>query len=298
MQAFSALGVGADRRSRRHPERWEGLVFTIGDVSKITGLTVKTLRFYHEKGLLIPTCVDEGTGYRYYDRSKIETARVITHLRSLDLSLEEIGEILRTAGDDADLREVLERQKATLKAKIRRYREVVSLLDQFLNQEEHARRIMAESSFQIEVKTLDPVLVAGIRMKGRYADCGKAFGRIGKRFGRHSRGKPLLLHYDAEFREGDADFEACLPIRQGKTAEGMAVRELPGGRCVSLLHQGPYDQLGRSYARILEYVRGKGYEVTLPTREVYHKGPGMIFRGNPQNYLTEIQIPITDRVVS
>ena len=70
----------------------------------------------------------------------------------------------------------------------------------------------------------------------------------------------------------------------------IAVRELPGGRCVSLLHRGPYDQLGRSYASVLEYVRGKGYEVVLPTREIYHKGPGMIFRGNPKNYLTEIQM--------
>jgi DNA-binding transcriptional MerR regulator/effector-binding domain-containing protein len=269
-------------------------VFTIGDVSKITGLTVKTLRFYHEKGLLIPSCVDEQTGYRYYDRSKIETARVITHLRSLDLSLEEIGEILRTAGDDADLRDVMQRQRATLQGKIRRYREIVSLLDQFLNQEEQARRIMAQSSFQIEEKTTGPVLVAGIRIKGRYADCGKAFGRIGKQFGRHIRGKPLLLHYDAEFREDNADFEACMPIQQVKPVDGIAVRELPGGRCVSLLHKGPYDQLGRSYAQILDYVRGKGYEVVLPTREVYHKGPGMIFRGNPKNYLTEIQIPITD----
>jgi hypothetical protein len=32
--------------------------------------------------------------------------------------------------------------------------------------------------------------------------------------------------------------------------------------------------------------------VALPTREVYHKGPGMIFRRNPKTYLTEIQIPI------
>jgi effector-binding domain-containing protein len=47
--------------------------------------------------------------------------------------------------------------------------------------------------------------------------------------------------------------------------------------------------LGQSYAKILDYVRAKGYAVQLPTREVYHKGPGMIFRGNPKNYLTEIQ---------
>jgi DNA-binding transcriptional MerR regulator/effector-binding domain-containing protein len=267
-------------------------VFTIGDFSRITGLTVKTLRFYHEQGLLVPSHVDEQTGYRYYDRSKIETAQIIAHLRSLDLSLDEIAEVLRSAGDDADLLEVMERQKAALETKIRRYREVVRSLQQFLNQEEQARRIMAQASFQIEEKATDPVLVAAIRMKGRYADCGAAFGRIGMRFGRHICGKPLLLHHDAEFREDDADFEACMPVRAGQPADGISLRELPGGPCIALLHKGPYEQLGRSYTKILDYIRGKGYEIVLPTREVYHKGPGMIFRGNPKNYLTEIQILI------
>ena len=111
-------------------------MYTIGEFSKITGLTVKTLRFYHEQGLLIPTSVDEETGYRYYDRSKIETARSITHLRSLNLSLDEIGTILKSAGDDADLREVMERQKFLLETKIQRYREVVRSLNQFLADEE------------------------------------------------------------------------------------------------------------------------------------------------------------------
>ena len=69
-------------------------MFSIGEFSRITGMTVKTLRFYHEQGLLEPTHVDSETGYRYYDASKIETARIIMHLRSLDLTLEEIGEIL------------------------------------------------------------------------------------------------------------------------------------------------------------------------------------------------------------
>ena len=59
---------------------------------------------------------------------------------------------------------------------------------------------------------------------------------------------------------------------------------------MALLHKGPYNELGRSYAKILAFVKEKGYEVLLPTREVYLKGPGMIFKGNPKNYLTEIQM--------
>ncbi len=75
-----------------------------------------------------------------------------------------------------------------------------------------------------------------------------------------------------------------------KPAGQVSVRRLAGGRCVYLVHKGPYDQLGRWHAKVMEYVQGKGYEVELPTREVYLKGPGMVFRGNPRNYLTEIQV--------
>ena len=70
------------------------------------------------------------------------------------------------------------------------------------------------------------------------------------------------------------------------------MRELPGGPCVALLHQGPYEELGRSYAKILQYIKDEGFEIIRPTREVYLKGPGIIFRGNPKKYLTEIQMLI------
>ena len=189
----------------------------------------------------------------------------------------------------------MERQKASLATKISRYREIVRTIDEFLDRDSEARRVMAKTSCEIEEKVVEPTRVAGIRMKGRYADCGQAFARIGKAFGGRICGKPLLLHYDTEYREDDADFEPCMPVRSGKAVKDITVRELPGGRSVTLVHQGPYDELGRSYARILEYIRGRGYQIVVPTREIYLKGPGMIFRGNPKNYLTEIQMLIEDR---
>jgi effector-binding domain-containing protein len=61
---------------------------------------------------------------------------------------------------------------------------------------------------------------------------------------------------------------------------------------VTLAHRGPYQEMSRSYARIFKHVKDRGYAISMPTREVYLKGPGMFFRGNPRNYLTEIQIPV------
>jgi DNA-binding transcriptional MerR regulator len=267
-------------------------VFSIGEFSKITGLSVKTLRFYHEEGLLEPSHVDEETGYRYYASAKVETARAIAFLRGLDFTVHEIREILARTDDDADLLEVMQRQRALIDQKIQSYRQLVRSLDKFITQEREVRQIMASSSYEIVEKVLQPMLVAAVRMKGKYSDCGKGFARIGRSMGRQIRGKAFLLQYDSEYREDDADFEACMPIRNGKPIDGISVRELEGGRCVSLLHKGPYNELGGSYAKVFEFIHDKGYEPITPSREIYQKGPGMIFKGNPRNYLTEIQVLI------
>jgi len=102
------------------------------------------------------------------------------------------------------------------------------------------------------------------------------------------------LYYDREYKEEDADFESCFPVKQEVKKEGVQVHRLEGGRCVALVHRGPYGELGRSYQKVFEYMREKKLEPKSPTREVYLKGPGMIFRGNPKNYLTEIQVLVAE----
>ena len=74
-------------------------------------------------------------------------------------------------------------------------------------------------------------------MKGRYADCGPVFARIGRSLGVIC-GKPLMLHYDTEYREEDADFEPCMPVRNGKPVDGISIRQLPAAACVSLFIKG------------------------------------------------------------
>jgi len=268
-------------------------LLTIGEFSKVTGLTVKTLRFYQEQGLLSPTVIDEETGYRYYGEQKIEVAAIIVALRKLDFPLAEIAGILHSCAEDADLLDALEAHKKSIQVRMRQDREVAKRLDEIISAQREAKTIMNQPTFDVQEKTLEPLLVAGIRIKGKYSDCGRGFGRIGKRFGRQICGKTLMLHYDTEYKEDAADFEACLPIRNGQSADGISVRELPGGKCVSLLHAGPYDELGRSYAKVFKHVNDRGYQVQMPTREVYLKGPGMVFKGNPKKYLTEIQVVIS-----
>jgi DNA-binding transcriptional MerR regulator/effector-binding domain-containing protein len=266
--------------------------YSIGEFSQVTGLSVKTLRFYHEKGVLIPSSVDETTGYRFYDASKIEKARVIMRLRQMEFSVEDIAAVLGECSDEGDILNYLERQKNVLQQRIREDRDIVRSLNKIIENENAAKQILAGGKFSVEERTLEPVLVASILMKGKYNDCGAGFSRLGKAVGRYLAGKPFCLYYDGEYRDEDADFEPCFPIRKEIHAEGISVRAVPAIRCLSLIHRGPYDQLGRSYAKIFEKVSELKLNITLPTREIYIKGPGMIFKGNPNNYLTEIQLPI------
>ena len=66
----------------------------IGDFSRATHLTVKTLRHYHETGLLEPARIDPKTGYRRYTTEQIQVAQIIRRFRALDMPLPEIRAVL------------------------------------------------------------------------------------------------------------------------------------------------------------------------------------------------------------
>ena len=265
--------------------------FSIGEFSIMTQLSIKSLRLYHEKELLIPADVDEFTGYRYYDNKNYERARSIKLLKSFDFSLADIKEILDSCEESNELIDHLEEKLESVKEKISQYKKISRTIEKTI-QYERENAMTNQTHFEVEEKELDTILIAGYRMKGRYDEVGKGFSLLGKKLGRHICGKAMNLYYDSDYKEDDANFEPCFPVRKGISGDGINVRELQGGQCVSLIHKGPWDKLGDSYKRILSYIKEKGYKTIIPSREIYLKGPGMILKGNPDNYLTEIQFMI------
>lgn len=150
-------------------------LYSIGEFSQVTGLSVKTLRFYHEKGILIPSSVDETTGYRLYDASKVDKARVIMRLRHMEFSIEDIANVLGECSDEADILNYLERQKAALQQRVQQDRDIVRSLTEIISNEKTARQLLAGSNFAVKEKILEPMLVVGVRIAGKYGDCGAVF---------------------------------------------------------------------------------------------------------------------------
>src|SRR6201984_992537 len=74
---------------------------TIGEFSRASHLSVKTLRHYHEVGLLEPSEVDPGNGYRYYAEDQIPLAPVIRRLRGLQMPVAEVKSVLAAPDPEA-----------------------------------------------------------------------------------------------------------------------------------------------------------------------------------------------------
>jgi DNA-binding transcriptional MerR regulator/effector-binding domain-containing protein len=263
-------------------------MFSIGEFSVVTKLSVKTLRFYHEQGILVPDHVDEATSYRYYGERSIARAEAIKLLREMGFGIGEISEIFSGHHDDADLVPALEKKRDEIRAQIAQLGGALEKIEFGL--ETTARGERVRPSFTVAEKEVGDILFAGHRYKGKYQDIGKALGLVSAAMGRRICGPAMSLDYEGEYKEDDADIEAGFPVAKKLSSPDVDVRELKGGKAVTVTHRGPHETIGRSYELVFKHIHEKGYTTLVPCRVLYHKGPGTIFRGNPEKYVTEIQI--------
>jgi DNA-binding transcriptional MerR regulator len=104
-------------------------LYTVKEVAKLSGVTVRALHHYDQVGLLKPAQVGEN-GYRYYGREELLRLQQILFHRELELPLEAIIEVLDQP--EFDRLEALRRHRKTLSEKAVRYRRLIRTLDQTL----------------------------------------------------------------------------------------------------------------------------------------------------------------------
>ncbi|MDQ8187176.1 MerR family transcriptional regulator [Pelagicoccus sp. SDUM812002] len=262
--------------------------YSIGEFSQITRASVKALRLYHEKGVLVPDFVDPESGYRYYSQEQVGEARVVANLKELGFSLSEIKEVLDSCEEDDDLLDRLQEKRRDLEKRVKRFQDSIADIELVVSGQ-FAESGFAGSGESVVEKTVPDMLVAGHRIRGHYSEAGQGFRILGRRAGRVLTGKPMCLYFDGEYRDQDANFEPCFEVKKVVDHELLYCRKLAGGLALTLLHRGPYERLYESYAKLFAEVKSRDLRLLCPSREVYHKGPGMILRGNSKKYLTEIQ---------
>lgn len=127
--------------------------FSIGEFSRITSLSIKSLRLYHEKEILFPSEVDEFTSYRYYSEASIELARTIKILKEYDFTLSEIKEIIEECSEESEMIEHLIKKKSEIEKKINRYKDASRSIELII-QKETESKMKTTTEFEIEKKLL------------------------------------------------------------------------------------------------------------------------------------------------
>jgi DNA-binding transcriptional MerR regulator len=269
----------------------DGLM-TIGTFSRASLLSVKALRAYHEAGILVPTRVDPVTGYRRYHASQLSDAEVIQRLRTLDVPLAQVREVLH-ARDPEVTRGVLARHAAAMQARLDDVSRIVGELQQGLqlpgaHTPVHARAEPAAHTLALrgEVSPADFVTFLGeahLRLR-----------TVAERAGAAPAG-PFGALYPPELADDAVEqVEAFLPVGAPVALpdERGTVRlsELPAARMAVLVHAGSYESLGDTYRRLGAWVAHNAVPAPLPVRELYLVG--LDETDDPDGLRTEVQWPL------
>ncbi|WP_067701188.1 MerR family transcriptional regulator [Nocardia jejuensis] len=263
----------------------------IGEFSRLTYLSVKALRYYHEIELLEPASVDASTGYRFYSTDQVERAHLIRRLRALNMPVPEIKEML-SAPDresrDAALRAHLERMEAELL----RTRDVVASLRTLLLPpsgialEVEYRSVPGFPAFAVaEVVARDAI---DVWCEASFPALYTALESIGA-----VPAGPGGATYANEFFEDEkGEVLAFVPIdpadRERCAAIGSVV-DLPARRFAVAVHTGPFTEFDRTYGALGSHVAEHDSALAEPIRELYLTGPDT---AEPADYVTEICWPI------
>jgi effector-binding domain-containing protein len=268
-------------------------LFSIGEFSRVSKMSVKTLRFYDERGLLKPGHIDSKSGYRYYSSAQLNEANLIRLLRSLELPLEDIQLFLRER-DPHGQRVLLESHREGLQRRLDEYRSIVSSIERLIDGE---GRVLGRL---VTLKELADQFVLGVRFHTTYekldVSIGSAFADIFTRLGERGEfpaGPPFSIYYGEEWDESDIDMEICVPVVRPMGGGGrVAGRELPGGLVASTLHMGPYHEVAEAYQALDLWMKERGYGYTGPPREVYLVGPEQV--DDEADLRTEVMFPVRE----
>jgi DNA-binding transcriptional MerR regulator len=260
----------------------EGQRLTIGAFATLTRLSVRTLRRYHEAGLLVPRTVDPFTGYRYYDVGQIPAAQVIHRLRELDVPLAEVRSIIET--DDPGRRaDLAEGHLKRLEDELVRTRAAVVSLRRLLAPDPTDLRVALRSEPARTVAAVSGL----VSLPGVIDFYDAAMRELDAAYPAAERAGPPGGLYDNElFTEGQGRMTVFRPVRRpGAQAEGLPAVEL-----AVAVHEGPHDDIEVTYGRLGTWVAGHALTVDGPIHETYLVGP----RDTPvaADWRTEIGWPV------
>ena len=265
----------------------------IGEFSQLMQVTVKTLRHYEQKGLLLPDEVDEWTGYRYYSIDQMQKLQAIRDLQRLGFSLDEIKDMFEDNSHIPSIRQLTEKIKET-EAQLK---QLITRRNRLLDWRNTRKEMKTMEKFSIQ--SLPEIIVASHReVLPDYAAIGSMCVEIiapeMQRLGCKCPppGYCFTVEHDREYKPTDVDIEYCEQVEEmGEDSAIIQFKRLPAvPKALCMKHVGPYDRFHESYVEAFRYIEEHGYKPVGQFRTCYVDG--VWNQEDPEKWLSIIQIPI------
>ena len=259
-------------------------MLAIGEFSRLTHLSVRTLRRYHDADLLVPAAVDPATGYRSYSAEQIPTAQVIHRLRELDVPLAEVRRIVR-ASDPATRGDLVAEHLRRLESELDRTRAAVASL----------RRLLAPepAPVGVELRAVPAATVAAIEDDVAHDDVLSWYaGAMAELDAAVTEplGAPGGLYDNSLFETGRGHLLVYRATPHPPTRGRVHPVTLPAVELAVAAHVGPHDDIDVTYGEVGAWVVANALAVAGPVRETYLVGPRDT--DDPAAWRTEIGWPV------
>lgn len=251
-------------------------LFQIGEITKIMGVTRKTLLVFEDMGLLTPAIKDEESGFRYYSADNMTQIRAIRSLQSLGLTLKEVAQYYYdTENIDTYLARLME-----LRASL----------------DKNIQMLQVRAAKRGDLTVRKTTLPRSVCYCRRYVckDVSEASNNLRDTYiaAAHT-GKMYMLGRMFTMRMSPAadklDLMCCIPVTDDY--DGPERTEFPEAPALCIYYRGPYEETGLAIRALMQYVKENNIEVTGPFRSIYMEGPPN--RGeNKDDYITQIAVPV------
>jgi DNA-binding transcriptional MerR regulator len=243
----------------------------IGDFARATHLTVKTLRHYHETGLLEPAQVDPQTGYRRYTTEQIQVAQVIRRFRDLDMPLVEIRAVL-SAPDVQARNSLIAAHLSRLEGDLARTQAAVASLRGLLEDPTPAVEIGRRKVERVTAAAISEV----IRAEDALPWFSGALGELHASFSTQGivpTGPAGGVFSNALFSHAHGEATVFLPCDGSARAIGrITPLVVPAVELATIVHTGSHANIDIAYGFLAEYVTRHALAVEGPLREYYLVG--------------------------
>lgn len=259
-------------------------MLAIGEFSRLTHLSIRTLRRYHDADLLVPATVDDATGYRYYTADQIPTAQVIHRLRELDVPLPEVRRILRSS-DPGNRAALIADHLQRLESQLDRTRAAVASLRRLLRPE--------PAPVHVELRAVPTTTVAAVEGDVEHDDVLSWYSGAMAELDAavtDPTGAPGGLYDNSLFEVCRGHVLVYRPTSRPPRRGRVHPVTLPAVELAVATHVGEHDDIDVTYGEVGAWVVANALAVAGPIRETYLVGPRDT--ADPGAWRTEIGWPV------